>query len=108
MLMNGIKEAFLELIEVFGMEDLKFLVYILVVCFFTRCKIKKASKIKINDLSVSSFKIYQFLLNLKNMIELLKAEGFDFSQLSDEFDVEVVLEFLNKVVEIADDEHLKE
>ena len=106
--MNGIKEAFLELIEVFGMEDLKFLVYILVVCFFTRCKVKKASKIKINDLSVSSFKVYQFLLNLKNMIELLKAEGFDFSQLSDEFDVEVVLEFLNKIVEIAEDEQFKE
>lgn len=106
--MNGIKEAFLELIEVFGMEDLKFLVYILIVCFFTRCKVKKASKLKINDLSVSSFKVYQFLLNLKNMLELLKAEGFDFSQLSDEFDVEVVLEFLNKIVEIADDEQLKE
>lgn len=106
--MNGIKEAFLELIDVFGMEDLKFIVYILIVCFFTRCKIKKAAKLKINDLSVSSFKVYQFMLNLKNMIELLKAEGFDFSQLSDEFDVDVVLEFLNKILELADDDCLKE
>lgn len=106
--MNGIKEAFLELIDVFGMEDLKFIVYILIVCFFTRCKVKKAAKLKINDLSVSSFKVYQFMLNLKNMIELLKAEGFDFSQLSDEFDVDVVLEFLNKILELADDDCLKE
>lgn len=105
--MEEIKEFLFDFFDSFGLEDVKFVVYVLIVCFFTKCKIKKVSKIKLNDLSVSSFKVYQFLLNLKNMIELLKAEDFDFSTLSDEFNVDVVLEYLNNILAVAEDEVMK-
>lgn len=105
--MNEIKDFIFDFFDSFGLEDVKFVVYLLIVCFFTKCKIKKAAKVKVNDLSISSFKVYQFLLNLKNLIELLKAEDFDFTSLSDEFNVDVVLEYLNNILAVAQEETMK-